>query len=481
MRKLLIIFLAVFIVSCEDFQELNTNVKSPTEVPGATLFSNAQKNLADQIASVNVNVNNFNLWAQYITETTYTDEANFDIVNRSVPDNAWRVFYRDVLTDLAEAARVLAAEEFVTADDIAAQKNRLAIIDILRTYTFYRMVTLWGDIPYTDALNIDNLLPKYDDALSIYQSLLTNLSADITALNTDVGSFTGGSDLIYNGDVEAWKKFANSLKVKIAITLADVPSEANTVKTAIEEAVASGVFTSNSDNALFSYLDASPNTNPLWVSLIASHRSDYVATSTLGDRMNTLNDPRRPFYYKDLDDDGNVKGGIYGASNAYPKYSHLSEKLEDPTFPATFLDYSEVEFYLAEAVERAFNVGGTAEEHYNNAITASIEYWGGSAAAAEAYLAQPEVAYTTATGTWKEIIGTQAWIAFFNRGFEGWTSYRRLDSPNLPMPVDAVTSSYAVRYTYPINEQTLNGANYTAAASAIGGDKLTTKLFWDKF
>ena len=479
MRKLLIIFLAVFIVSCEDFQELNTNVKSPNEVPGATLFSNAQKNLADQIASINVNVNNFNLWAQYITETTYTDEANFNIVNRSVPDNAWSVFYKDVLTDLAEAEKVLAAEEFVTADDIAAQKNRLAIIDILRTYTFYRMVTLWGDIPYSEALNIDNILPKYDDALSIYQSLLTNLSADITALNTSAGSFTGGSDLIYDGNVNAWKKFANSLKVKIAITLADVPSEANAVRTAIEEAVTSGVFTSNSDNALFSYLDASPNTNPLWVSLIASGRSDYVATSTLGDRMNTLNDPRRPFYYKDLDNNGDVIGGVYGASNAYPNFSHLSGILEDPTFPATLLDYSEVEFYLAEAAERGFNVGGTAEQHYNNAITASIEYWGGSAADATAYLAQPEVAYTTATGTWQEKIGTQAWIAFFNRGFEGWTEFRRLDYPALPMPVDAVTDSYAVRYTYPINEQTLNGANYTSAASAVGGDKLTTKLFWD--
>ena len=478
MKKILIVLLAFFIVSCENFEDLNKNVKSPTEVPGATLFSNAQKNLVDQMASINVNVNNFNLWSQYITETTYTDESNFDIFNRAVPDNAWSAYYRDVLKDLAEAESVLAAEEFVTDADKAAQINRIAIIDVLRSYTYYRMVTLWGDIPFTDALNVDNVLPKYEGALTIYQTLLTNINSDIASMNDGYGSFGSGSDVIYNGDVELWLKFANSLKVKLAITLADVSGF--DAKGAVESAVASGVFTSNADNALFAYLGASPNTNPLWVSLVASGRSDYVATNTIGDKMNALNDPRIPLYYKDLDN-GQVVGGVYGASNAYPLFSHLSEKLEDPEFPATLIDYSEVEFYLAEAAERGYSVGDDAETHYNKAVTASIMYWGGSAADASAYLAQADVAYATAPGTWKEKIGTQAWISFFNRGFEGWTEFRRLDYPMLPMPADPTSGvdSYAVRYTYPINEQTLNAANYTAAASAIGGDKLTTKLFWD--
>lgn len=478
MRKLLIIILlAFFIVSCENFEDLNKNVKSPTEVSGETLFSNAQKDLADQIASINVNINNHKLWAQYITETTYTDESNFDIVNRTVPDNAWEVFYRDVLRDLGEAEVIILAEEYILPEDLAAQKNKIAIIDLLRSYTFYRMVTLWGDIPYSDALNIENILPKYDGALSIYQNLLANIDADLTAMDDGSGSFSGGTDGIYNGDVEAWMKFGNSLKVKIAITLADVGSEASLVQTAIESAVAAGVFTSNSDNATYVYLDASPNTNPLWVSLVASGRSDYVATESIIDNMVALNDPRISEYYTTVD--GAYVGGVYGASNAYPNYSHLSSKLEDPTFPATLLDYSEISFYLAEAAERSFNVGASAQAHYNTAVTASILYWGGDVADADAYIAQPSVAYATAGANWKEVIGTQAWISFFNRGFEAWTEFRRLDYPALPMPVDAVTTSYPTRYTYPINEQTLNGSNYNAAATAVKGDDLTTKLFWD--
>jgi len=144
------------------------------------------------------------------------------------------------------------------------------------------------------------------------------------------------------------------------------------------------------------------------------------------------------------------------------------------------LDYVEAEFYRAEAKERGYTVSGTAEEHYNNAITASIIYWGGTAAEATAYLANPKVAYSTAAGTWKQKIGTQKWIALYNRPYEGWTELRRLDYPKLTLPVGA-TSGFPNRFVFPEVEQTTNGASYTEAATAVGGDKVETKLWWDKF
>jgi len=140
----------------------------------------------------------------------------------------------------------------------------------------------------------------------------------------------------------------------------------------------------------------------------------------------------------------------------------------------------EAEFYRAEAIERGYNVPGTAEDHYNNAITASIIYWGGTAAEAATYLANPLVKYTTAAGSWKQKIGTQKWIALFNRPYDGWVEERRLDFPVLPLPLGA-KSGFPNRLTFPSTEQTTNGAAYTSAASAVGGDKVETKLFWDKF
>jgi hypothetical protein len=153
--------------------------------------------------------------------------------------------------------------------------------------------------------------------------------------------------------------------------------------------------------------------------------------------------------------------------------------LVDPTFEGLIMDASEVEFLLAEAVERGIAVGGSAQQHYNNAITASMSYWGVSSGNISAYLAQTSVDYTTATGNWKQKIGEQAYLALYNRGFESWTSFRRLDFPALIAPVDAAVSVVPTRLTYPANEETLNSTNNAAAAAAIGGNTLTTKLFWD--
>jgi hypothetical protein len=194
-----------------------------------------------------------------------------------------------------------------------------------------------------------------------------------------------------------------------------------------------------------------------------------------------LNDPRRPgFLWTQVG--GVYKGGKQGMPNSYNSYTHVNKTLLTPTSEVVLMDYTEAEFLLAEAVERGFSVAGTAESHYNNAITSSIRYWGGSAADAATYLAQSAVAYSTAVGTWRQKIGTQAWYAYYFRGFTAWTSWRRLDYPRLiasPRHVQAVIG-IPERYIYPVSEQTLNAANYNAAAAAIGGDNAATRLFWDK-
>ena len=119
--------------------------------------------------------------------------------------------------------------------------------------------------------------------------------------------------------------------------------------------------------------------------------------------------------------------------------------------------------------------------YYNAGITSSFNTWGVSADA-DAYLAKPEVAYATATGNWKQKIGTQAWIAYYVRGQVAWTTYRRLDYPVMNTPPGPETSDGSVpaRFTYPVQEQTLNADNFAAAVSAMGGNELTTKIFWDK-
>lgn len=137
----------------------------------------------------------------------------------------------------------------------------------------------------------------------------------------------------------------------------------------------------------------------------------------------------------------------------------------------------------------AIAVGGTAEEHYNNGIDASILEWGGTEAQANAYMAQTTVKYTTAQGSYKQKIGVQSWIALYNRGFDAWTQWRRLDYPVLGVPFMGAFDPFAndetpaviTRFTYPVIEQNLNKQNYNDASAAIGKDQITQKLWFDKF
>lgn len=553
MRKLILfITAAVLAVSCSsDLEDLNKNTKDPVSVSGESLFVTAQKRLADQMITPNVNLNNNRLWVQHWQETTYPDESNYDQVTRSIPDNHWRIMYKDVLNNLKEASEIIGELDFELTN--ALKPNKLAIAEILSVFAYSNLVETYGDIPYDEALDIDNLLPKYDDAEAVYLKLISRLDAAIASMNSE-GSFSSSEDMFYGGDVESWKKFANTLKLRMGLVLADVNAG---LSKGIVESAYPGVFQSNEDDASYAYSSSAPNNNPLNDNLVLSGRNDYVAGKTLVDIMNNLSDPRRANYFDpnlsqnlgtvtsvsevggvatitftgalsenpvlgnnvyvesgtpevptllgtisavgsnfieighiaSLPENGAVvfsaiyKGAVIGEQSRYADFTHTNRTMIEPTLPGTILSYIETKFLLAEAAARNYSVGGTAKEHYDDAIRASFEKWG--SVGVNDYLAKPEVDYNTAIANssastpWKEVIGTQAWIALYNRTFAPYLSVRRLDFPVLVEPMKK-ESGFPVRYTYPVTEQNLNGSNYSNASGAIGGDVPETRLFWDK-
>lgn len=471
MKKLIIcLFSLVFMASCvDDLEENNIDVKRATDVPASTLFTGAVLNLADVLTTPNVNTNNIRLYVQHWATTQYVEEPRYNMTGRLIPQNYWNALYRDVLADLKESKRVLTAN---TTIGEAQKNNQLAQIEIMEVYTWSVLVNSFGDIPYSEALDSENPLPVYDDAKTVYYDILDRLDVALGQISPETNGFSEG-DVLYNGDMTKWLKFGNSLKLKLGMVIAD--SDASKAKTLVSEA-AGKVFTSNADNAIFPYISAQPNNNPISDNIKGAFtsREDFIAAGTLVNVMNDLNDPRRPQYFTDVN--GAYIGGRVGFSNDYTANSKISDKIAQPDFEALLMDYAEVEFLLAEAVERGF-ITGPAASHYNAAVRASIIYWGETEAEATAYLAQPEVAYATAPGTWRQKIGRQAWIALYNRGYEAWLTWRRLDAPTLVAPLPNLT--VPTRLIYPVNEQTLNPTNRSAAASAIGGDESSTKLFWD--
>lgn len=470
MKKYLvtIISLALFLTSCNLDESLNTDQKNPSSVPGSGLFSNAARNMFDQLNSCNVNQNVFRLYAQYWAQTTYPDESQYNQITRDISGDIWDAMYRDVLQDLKGARESLISED---ADDL---DNKLAIIGFMEVYAYSILVDTFGDVPFTEALNPENPSPVYDDAATIYGTLLENLDTAINGMGSGQG-FEANQDPIYGGDMAMWKMAANSLKLRMAMRLADTNPTLSQQKA--EEAYASGLIMDNSANFGIQYLSAAPNTNPVWVSLVQSGRNDFVAANTLIDVMNPLNDPRLGSYFEMLEDA--YVGGIYGSANSPGGASAISDYMKQPDLIGNILTAAEVNFLLAEAAARTYSVGGTDEEYYNDGITASIMEWNGTEDDADDYLEQTDVAYATAAGDWKQKIATQKWIAMFNNGFEGWTTWRIFDQPALNAPEGMSLSDIPTRFIYPVSEATLNGSQYDAAASAIGGDLKTTKIFWD--
>jgi hypothetical protein len=480
MKKNLYILTVAVVISTactKNLSDLNNDPKNPDNAPSYAFVTNAERSLSNTLASSNVNLNIFRLIVQHWQETQYPEESQYDLGTREINDAVWNAMYRDVIRDLREA-KTLIPKDVLNPNgtpDTERQQNELAIIEVLEIYAWYYLVTTFGDIPYSEALDIANPFPKYDDAKTIYNDLLTRLDAAIGKLDPSMASF-GSADLIYEGDITLWSKFANSLKLKMGILIAD--DDNAKAKAAVESAVAAGVFTSNADNAEIHYLSAPPNTNPIWVDLVQSGRDDFVAASTLINQMKTFVDPRLDDFFTPDQSGTNYSGAPPGVQSAFAQYSHVNPNITEATFPGLLMDYSEVEFYLAEAAQRGYTVGGTAVTHYANAVTASIVYWGGTPAEAATYLLRPGVVYNAAN--WRMSIGLQQWIAFFNRGWDAWIAWRKFDYPQL-VPASEALSDIPLRYPYPVNEQNVNTENYNAAATAIGGDVVETSLWWDKF
>lgn len=527
MKKILILTLLIVgaLTSCDDdkYAELNREKKNPSDVPGETLIANGMRDMFDMMVNTSVNRNVFRLYSQYWAQTTYPDESAYNQVTRAIPDNVWSSGYRDAIKDMAEGrAKLVANPDPVLSDGQNA--NKIAVVDVNIAFVYSFMLELYGDVIFTEALDADNLTPVYDDGQTTYDAIITMLDGAIGVLeaNAGEGSLTSGQDVVYGGDDGQWLMFANSLKLRMALNYYDAnASKANTM---VAQAMASGLIMSSGDDAAITYFAGPPNTNPVYDALVLSGRKDFIVANTLVDKLNHLGDNRMFDYaanpvdftydvdandtkidtdlttnsfviYSDtgaewlaagstiLAADSAVRsplvyqGGTYGTANSHSGNSHIGDAMYVADKPGVIFSATESMFLLAEWAARNGDMTG-AETYYDNAITSSFADWGSSGAAA--YLANPDVAFTTAAGTWQQVIGEQAWLGLYNRGFEGWTTWRRLDFTGFNPPPGMVAADIPTRLLFPAKEANLNGSNLDAAIANIGGDTKTTKLWWDK-
>ncbi|MGG1921022.1 UNVERIFIED_CONTAM: SusD/RagB family nutrient-binding outer membrane lipoprotein [Ralstonia mannitolilytica] len=454
--------------SCQsDLTSLNDDPKHPSILPSDNLLATALYQSSYYMDNPSVNFNNYRFFTQQWAETQYPDETQYNLVTRNQPRNHFNRMYVYSINNLKQAKVNLVKE---VEPDENVRINKLATLEIEEIFIWENIVDTYGDVPYSEAFKPDEILtPKYDDAKTIYLDLIKRIDA-VTA--TIKPAATGYGDLVYGGNMTKWKKFANSIKLRLGINLADVDPALS--KTTVESAIASGVISSDDDAYKFKY-DGGTFSNPVFDNLVASNRNDFLPSELTINTMSSLSDPRMDVWFTKVG--GVYKGGVFGELNdPYTNFSQLSSYFRSATAASNLFSYAEVAFLKAEAAARGYSAGGTAAELYAIAVNESMRENGVSATIADAYV----LAHPYNPANWKQSIGVQAWIAMFNKGFASWNFTRRLDYPILVNPPKSNLSSVPYRMPYSDQEYVLNGDNVKAAGTKIGGDKATTKLFWDK-
>jgi hypothetical protein len=478
----LLLLTCLIITGCTKLDDINHNPNKPTTSDPNYEITGAEKTAMDILYSTLQNGYFGMHYAQYWSGSSRVADSQYAI-DEGNNSAFWTALYKSLYN--LNQVTVLNNENGTNP----AATNQNAIAGILKVWIFQILTDTYVNVPYSEAFKLSTIItPKYDDAKGIYTSLVDTLQAQINLLDESQPSF-GSGEVIYSGDVASWKKLGHALLLRLAIRMADAdPAKAKS----IIEANYQAAITSNADNAQFKYPGVTPNRYPM----DETERDilDFYVSTTLVDYMKSVNDPRLPIYARPtISNDTIIRGLRYGTTQNDPSrlpsaddYSFPGTKIYSSDMSAILMTYPEVEFILAEAAARGYAVGGDAATHYANGIKASMDYWGVTNGVEE-YIAT--VPYNAAD--WKNVIGTQKWLALYPQGFQAWFERIRLDfkkpgGDSLFLApyngsLDPTAPFVPYRITYPTGEQTQNKASYDAAADAIGGDNKGVKNWWLRF
>ena len=499
----------VLLNSCtKNYDEINTDRNSIADVGDAELpflFSGAIESVpwGDQVAQ-----NLFaDQYAQYFASVaTYFPSDRYVIVMDWVVNN-FEPMYTRVLPQL---------QTIYSKTDPNSAEYSLA--SIWQVYAFHRVTDYWGPIPYFKAGQPGTSVP-YDPQDQIYDDFFKRLDSSVNVLKTKTDEKPFGNyDLIFGGDVNKWIKFANTLRLRLAVRISNVDPER--ARAEAEAAYAGGVFTSSPEDDVYAP-KSSLDVNRLSQ---MSTWNEFRMSATMESVLKGYNDPRIKEYFIPAQATGTYEGLRNGLSpeqqgepeNTAAANSHVGPRWSDPgsggiaTYletPANVMSASEAYFLRAEGAMRGWNMGGTAKELYEAGITNSMKQWGITDNAAISnyinsnavpvapndFLNSPPVSnipvrFSNDPEVQKKQIATQKWIALFPDGIEAWAEARRSgavslypvansENPDITNP----STQWIRRIPFLLSEKMSNGEEVEKAIQLLGGeDKITTPLWWDK-
>lgn len=472
------VLLALFNGCTKDFTSINQNPNAPTVVPATNVLARGILSSASTLFGERLAIYYTGSYAGHTAAIGLGDyEYRVDINN-----SMWRGMYV-AMNHLVDAANIAKA---------AGNTNLYAAALTLKAYDAQKTTDMWDGIPYTEAFRLDSgfLYPKYDNQATVYAAILAELKQASEIFKQGGVGVLGAGDLIFKGDVSKWRKFCNSLRLRVAIRMSIVdPTGAKAVISEISGDPASyPVMTANADNAYLVFPGVAPDTE-FWfnrVGTTGAYIDNYRVNDVIISALKNNNDPRLPVIAR-LNNNGGYNGYKFGVTqltdpaNSGNNVSGIGARFgNNPAGFSPFMNCSEVSFIMAEARARGL-VTGDAKAAYENAITLSLTENGIAAGAIPTFLAQREVAWNGGTTSNLQKIYLQKWISLFKQSVEAWSESRRTDVPLM----NNVSKDFATdhnrppfRMAYPDEEKSLN-ANFPKGyveKDIFWG----TQVWWDK-
>lgn len=477
--------------SCtKDFERINTPPTSVTTVDPSLLLARILRDGTFQESGELPN-NKFGSWIQHWAGGPVVPVSRYF----EGPENLiWSQHYT-LLRNIVQIKQELSGKE-----DNAEGRSKLAIAELYEAYLYQRLTDLFGDIPYSEITKSNkeiNRTPKFDKQEEIYPALVQKVDAAMARLTSGDLSY-GSSDFFYKGSIDKWKKFGNSLKLKLGMRMryANPSLAQKTVTEAMTSAT--GLFSSNSDNAAVpTYNDAqAENQNPILRQMTTGSADLRYLANTLVDKLKEYNDPRLPLLAEPVNFNGTATYQGIGVALTDNQLSQLiranySTANKSTWFSLTFapipsyaFTYSDICFYKAEAALLGWGATpANAQTFFTEGVKAALAlppY--NMTAIPSAY--EPVLNLSSLTDEQKmEKIATQKWIHLFGRDMEAFAEWRRTGYPRLtPGPNPGSTNGQIPRRAIYSSEETeLNAANLKeAAARMTNGDSFLSKVWWDK-
>ncbi|WP_299059815.1 SusD/RagB family nutrient-binding outer membrane lipoprotein [uncultured Polaribacter sp.] len=479
MKKIIytIAIFALLFASCtKDFEEINTNQNAPVVVQPSLLLRQVIYDFGE-----NMSYEGFvagDLLAQHRTALDFNLFDRHDLKSPQLGGNPWGIFY----TNLRDNEIVLKQSR---------QTPAFAVYEgpalILKAYMTAGLTDLFGDVPYFEAFNgiEGTVTPAYDLQEDIYQNengILDNLDKGIAAINAYSGSIPLKGDILYDGNLQSWIQFANSLKIKYLIRISGKVDVSSQLQTIFNEG---NYIKNNNENAVFDFTNSEPNSFRL-AQLRIGDFNNFVLSETMEEILIDLNDDRigkffRPFANSNSDEFNGLLNGINSSTTSIAladfSLSGSAFREDTSTLDANFMTAWETSFLLAEAAEKGF-ISSNSETLYNIGVAQAFEYWNTNLPAT--YLAG-NANFNAVGKTSLEQIITQKWIASVINGYEGWVEFRRTGFPSLKNISASLNNGLIpVRMPYPAEAETLNQENYKVAESATNGNSLDIPVWWNE-